>query len=972
MAVQKFKNNAYTILNDDLTNSATSIVVSDGSVFGTVGSPDYMMLTLYSGVPENKWEIVKVTNITANTLTVTRAQDGTAGVSWSSGDQIGCRLNAGSIYGYGGAPTFTDLTVTNAIAGSVTGNAATVTNATLTTALTNQGGAGVLAWPGAGATLTVPTGGGTLGTAAFTAATAYLAAAGTAAKATVLETTRAINGVDFDGSAAITTPVNNANDTTNADYFALFTSTAGGNYAALTNAGFKFHPSTGILTCTGFAGPLVGNVTGDVSGSAGSASTVTNATLTTALTVNTGTVTLTGNAANTSTLTIGAGAVSVAGANTGDVTLAADHGLGLTGQQLTMGTPSTCTAASTNAVSSATHTHAITGFITSLTGAVLTDQTAGQTIGATGTRLTMLWATDITCTNAISGSLAGNAATVTNATFTTAFTNQGGAGVLVWPGDGATLTVPTGGGTLGTGAWATIASYASLAAPSFTGGITSTATTDAALSGEYITDIANRDFSVATDWTGTGWIRPLLAVGQANDITVSASGKTFTRTTGSFINDGFQVGMTVTWSGFAKGGTVNNNTFTTTTVTALVMTCSAATLSDEIPADYTSCSCVSPVWSHPVAGANAATLANARLTAAPADTNIYQLTVTAVTKTLGTLSLGIGGGSIGNTIGRAVATETAYVANVVCTTAGVLTINPSAAWVGWIDDISAKKVTPSTSILTGKTAAAATGIETIAPNSTSLGIGVSALKGCVQTSCTASGYYALYLNTGSSCTASGYYALYQNTGAYCTASGYSALYQNTGAFCTASGYYALHQNTGSSCTANGYSALYQNTGAYCTASGYYALYQNTGANNVAIGYQAGYHATYHAQNSCTFLGYNTTVSSDSLTNSTALGNGATITASNQCVIGNSSLTAITTTASPQYLSGTAVPAGGTAGAGLKMSSTSNLGVFFGSGAPTLAAAKGSLYLRTDGSTTNDRMYVNTNGSTTWTAVTTAA
>ena len=72
------------------------------------------------------------------------------------------------------------------------------------------------------------------------------------------------------------------------------------------------------------------------------------------------------------------------------------------------------------------------------------------------------------------------------------------------------------------------------------------------------------------------------------------------------------------------------------------------------------------------------------------------------------------------------------------------------------------------------------------------------------------------------------------------------------------------------------------------------------------------------------------------------------------------------------LSGTAVPAGGTTGSGYKLSSTANLGVFFGSGAPTLTAAKGSLYLRTDGTTTNDRMYVNTNGSTTWTAVTTAA
>lgn len=70
--------------------------------------------------------------------------------------------------------------------------------------------------------------------------------------------------------------------------------------------------------------------------------------------------------------------------------------------------------------------------------------------------------------------------------------------------------------------------------------------------------------------------------------------------------------------------------------------------------------------------------------------------------------------------------------------------------------------------------------------------------------------------------------------------------------------------------------------------------------------------------------------------------------------------------------GTAIPAGGTAGAGFTLSSTANFGVFFGSGAPTLSAAKGSLYLRSDGSGTGDRAYINTNGSTTWTALTTAA
>jgi hypothetical protein len=72
------------------------------------------------------------------------------------------------------------------------------------------------------------------------------------------------------------------------------------------------------------------------------------------------------------------------------------------------------------------------------------------------------------------------------------------------------------------------------------------------------------------------------------------------------------------------------------------------------------------------------------------------------------------------------------------------------------------------------------------------------------------------------------------------------------------------------------------------------------------------------------------------------------------------------------LNATAIPAGGLAGKGYVFSTTANFGIFFGSGVPTLAAAKGSLYLRSDGSTTNDRMYVNTNGSTTWTAVTTAS
>lgn len=62
-------------------------------------------------------------------------------------------------------------------------------------------------------------------------------------------------------------------------------------------------------------------------------------------------------------------------------------------------------------------------------------------------------------------------------------------------------------------------------------------------------------------------------------------------------------------------------------------------------------------------------------------------------------------------------------------------------------------------------------------------------------------------------------------------------------------------------------------------------------------------------------------------------------------------------------SGTAIPAGGTAGSGYLISSTANYGVFFGSGVPTLSAAQGSIYLRSDGAP-----YYNNNGSTGWTSL----
>lgn len=67
-----------------------------------------------------------------------------------------------------------------------------------------------------------------------------------------------------------------------------------------------------------------------------------------------------------------------------------------------------------------------------------------------------------------------------------------------------------------------------------------------------------------------------------------------------------------------------------------------------------------------------------------------------------------------------------------------------------------------------------------------------------------------------------------------------------------------------------------------------------------------------------------------------------------------------------------VTAGGHLGMGVCLSSTANFGVFAGSGAPSFSTAKGSLYLRTDGSSSSTRLYVNSDGAGAWVAITTAS
>ena len=103
------------------------------------------------------------------------------------------------------------------------------------------------------------------------------------------------------------------------------------------------------------------------------------------------------------------------------------------------------------------------------------------------------------------------------------------------------------------------------------------------------------------------------------------------------------------------------------------------------------------------------------------------------------------------------------------------------------------------------------------------------------------------------------------------------------------------------------------------------------------------------------------ISSDAVATTIALGGGA---AAKGITIGN---TTASTTIALDTPSGTYV----IANQGLQLGTSSGPSISFGSGAPSFAAAQGSLYIRTGGTGGSQLLYVNSTGSTTWLAFTAA-
>lgn len=130
---QLYANNAYGSLASSITAAATTITLAsgNGARFPNPTNPDFFLLTLIGldgNGNESSWEIVKCTARSTDSLTVTRAQEGTTAAIWAGATRVELRATAG---GFG---TYLVGNQTVTLSGDVTGSGATAITASISAA----------------------------------------------------------------------------------------------------------------------------------------------------------------------------------------------------------------------------------------------------------------------------------------------------------------------------------------------------------------------------------------------------------------------------------------------------------------------------------------------------------------------------------------------------------------------------------------------------------------------------------------------------------------------------------------------------------------------------------------------------------------------------------------------------------------------------------------------------------------------
>ncbi len=108
-----FKNNFEVALAQPTTTSDTTITIRSGSGFPTLAANERVVATIVDAATGLQFEIVTVTAVVGNVLTVQRAQEGTAARAWAAGDMLSIRTTAATltntVRNYGTIPSGMDL-----------------------------------------------------------------------------------------------------------------------------------------------------------------------------------------------------------------------------------------------------------------------------------------------------------------------------------------------------------------------------------------------------------------------------------------------------------------------------------------------------------------------------------------------------------------------------------------------------------------------------------------------------------------------------------------------------------------------------------------------------------------------------------------------------------------------------------------------------------------------------------------------
>lgn len=112
-----FKNNFEVALAQPTTTSDTTITIRSGSGFPTLAANERVVATIVDAATGLQFEIITVTAVVGDVLTVQRAQEGTAARAWAAGDMLSIRTTAatltGTVRNFGVIPNGVNLNALN-------------------------------------------------------------------------------------------------------------------------------------------------------------------------------------------------------------------------------------------------------------------------------------------------------------------------------------------------------------------------------------------------------------------------------------------------------------------------------------------------------------------------------------------------------------------------------------------------------------------------------------------------------------------------------------------------------------------------------------------------------------------------------------------------------------------------------------------------------------------------------------------